>query len=1680
MNKRESMSSNIFPSTGGKPKFNPNAEFEVVQEERVATGKKPKFNPKASFEAVTEEKVVEPTTAAPKSAFQLSQPTFKSAPVPGGARDFSFEKPADELGVAKLAGSAQVAQEKLKKELNANDALYEKKLREYRKDSYTVEQLREDYKKNGWFLSPSDEQKILQKEKQKRYDAPITPTDISDFKTGTILNDSGARKFIKDLNKSDVQADLHLVDKYNEVANAPNANERIEKIKDVNKRIRKGEVVYDPEKKIAIKPLGVIGSVIEGTMNKLKLEDKHDFFKNTENDAAIIKYLEDQRNNPDTDEPVRVPKGKAQEFLMMASEMPLTPILAGLVGSLAGPEGAMAAGGAVGAYENRKIQYTTTFEQVYNELRDQGVNTFEALQEAKKQADHAQEIGTIVGAAQGVVGAKMASVPLKSASFSTGYQQAIGNLLKKNGYELGKVLLEGAAQGGIGALGEVAKNKLAQSIGIDRELDAGTADQFWGNVMMAGGIAVGIKAGRGLSKLDYKRVLHGLSKLPEEQIGGALQEKVQSGEITQEAADQTIQRINDYKALDQLIPDNVTEEARFKIQDKITKRNELEQKLETTDKAYHPEIKEKIKAIDEEIVALSKETEKPPKTESGLTKSQEKEAIETAEEFLSEGIFPEIYAQEIQRDPIGFWKTIAQQAQNRDEQWRPLKEPLEESVVREQFGDTVVDYAKELFPAPDLPASTENVSVIMPGEIKQPETITIKPKEDAIPERSPEAIHVDETPRDSETVVGGIPESGETAIPQEGQPEVQKESHAEGQEKVAIHAERPPTQLSFRGLQDTANEFGFEDVKSRDRKSDLQTRVNAEKTANEWAAKGEYEKNIDDLLGKIERREMVATDEQRLILEQYLANEKQIARELSKSSPEYDRQIAKIKRIKEIGNSARSEAAAALRIPDGGSRAHPITDEVDAMAAKMEANSVDKLTDQQKAEVEAQVAKYKKAAEEANEKVAKLEEQIAKVDAEKEFKKAKSTAKRTKKTAEERVAYRKSEIEAAREALKKLRTGESGLSAVPLPGVRELMAIAPHVKNIMVDLVEQGVVELADAVKQLHEQFKDVLEGITEKDIHNIIAGEYNKPQKTKSQLQRQLEDLKYEAKLINQLEALQNGMEPKSEKGKRERNQKIKALRDKIKDFRKQKSTEEKDADSFYKEEFDDDVKSLIAIKKRNEKKAAEIKEKIAKAEFEKDVKKSIFDREDIKKKYPKLRKEALDAIAKKEDAQHEFDLALFKDEMAKRNWVHKSADFSGKVLHTSKAVLSGIDDSATFVQNGLAMLANPRIGLKVWLRHWREAFNDAQFKRELAALHARSDWEVIKKSGLEIVEPHSAASKQVEEAFEKNLLAGKIKIKGKEFQPWKYTGGIFERAFTSMGNNMRLALFEKRMGYLKDEGKTFESHPEEYKAAARAINELTGRGKLPEGLAMASPYITPFIWAPRMLTSTVNTLGLSDLVLSPWKKGYYQNLTPTQRKFALYQLGRGIAVGVGVMGAAAFGGATVDFDPRSVTFGDIIIGNHHYNVFGRYVPVVKTLVQASLGTRIKKGKVQDLDSGKFGAKTRGGVIGGFFRAKVTPAVGAGLNLLEGRDYFTQKPFGAEDLPKELLMPMSIDDLIEGWEHDGTAALLTRFLPAFEGIKVSDERDFQKKDKGGSGGGGATKTIKKGLNKSLKKELKK
>lgn len=945
--------------------------------------------------------------------------------------------------------------------------------------------------------------------------------------------------------------------------------------------------------------------------------------------------------------------------------------------------------------------------------------------------------------------------------------------------------------------------------------------------------------------------------------------------------------------------------------------------------------------------------------------------------------------------------------------------------ILKPFGNTDANSKKwTLYKGLDV---TEQFTPTQEGKVEQP----IKPE---IKNEEPEATKISNKEKGDSVIK---PEAGEAApTTAEGKEGGKKPPPIEPTVEPEIFVEDKSTILSHRGLQEVATEFGLTDVSSRETVSDLREFKAAEETIDGWVEKGTYSKNIEKMIDDVVKGEAL-NFQQRVILQQHIANQRGKTAEIRKSkgieSPEYNEALQELDRLKTAGQIARSTAGAALRVGEIRSNSKPTLE--DWMVEKQESTNVFELTSEQKKEVEKDFNEYEQRATKAEEKLDQANAEISKLKAELELQTERNKRSALRKKSSENLAKeRKDIVQSIKDKWRGV--GKDNTLSSDIPYRKQLVAIAPDVLKLTRNLLETGTTKLEDIVDNIYEELKGIVRN--PKDIHDIIAGEYTEKQKTLTELQVAYKDIKDEAKLVNELERLMAN-EPKEPKRKIERNKRINELRKQIKDFKKEQGKPPEEI-----------LRAVIASNQARKKK---IEEDIKNKNYTTEKRVPFDENAALKKANPKLWKEAMDAVVAKDEARNKWELKKRVDELSKRSVARKTLDFFSRAIATTKAIKAGIDDSVTMVQLGMAVMANPKSGLNAKIKAIRDIDNKT-YKRNLAALHQSKYWNTIEKSGLDITEPKSHLKENVEELYDNNLLNQDIRIgKNISVNPWTNTGGIFERLFTSMGNNMRLNLFMKRIEALENEKKTFDTHPEEYKAAARIINELTGRGKVHsalEGNAMEA--ITPIIWAPKMLSSSLNLLGLGDAFnAATGKKGLYASLTPKQRKYALGQMGKGIGMGVSIMGALAMNGWSVDSDPESDTFGFVKKGTKSYNVFGRYAGTVKTIVQLATGRKKTNDKVKDLDE----RDGRGSVFGKFFRGKMTPAAGLAYDLwLNGqKNSFTKEPILFETVHNDLLTPISIADLKKGMEQDGTISLLTRFLPAFEGLQVRDDRDFIDQD---------------------------
>jgi len=794
--------------------------------------------------------------------------------------------------------------------------------------------------------------------------------------------------------------------------------------------------------------------------------------------------------------------------------------------------------------------------------------------------------------------------------------------------------------------------------------------------------------------------------------------------------------------------------------------------------------------------------------------------------------------------------------------------------------------------------------------------------------------------------------------------------------------------------------------------------------------------DINKLIDKMYNPEEVLNPVENAISNLY---KQSLISEIEKGTPSNEDLIL-AKRFLDARDQANSRAGAALQSLKGEA---PEVSILDFYVNKMEDNNTDILTDKQKEDAKKEYEDIKaklNIVESKNKELQKLNDELL---AQKAIDEQKSVKKKTL-TKEKRdyTAERKEVIDSIKEKLKKARTGQGGLTAVPIPYAKELAEIAPDVAKLVRLYVEEGAEKLDDVVGKIYDVLKEEIDGLKKKDVQDVIAGKYGKPNKARTEVENKIKDLKTEAKLINDIEDARQ-LKPKTEKEKVEQNRTLTDLRKELNKVRKETG--------YYDEPK---LKSLI---EKNKKETESLKEKLEKGDFEEKEKPTPFiENPELKKKYPELYNEYLDAVDAKDEQQHQYDLKRTIEQMNALSKTEKRQAQAGKFLKegfsTVKALKAGVDNSAVFVQNGIAVLnpMNYKATGKALLAQLQDARSESRFRRRIVEVHENKPlWNLIETSGLDYLDPKGYNKAMRDEQFgSTNWLERKIKIGDKEIQIAKYTTAPFERLFTSFSNEFRLQIFLRGAEQLAKEGMTIESHPKEYQDLASYVNNITGRGKLKKNFEPAENLISSVIWAPKLLSSSLNVVGLGDLANLGKNKGYYRSMTPKMRKYALTQTAAGIGTGVALMAAySLLPNKEVDWDPESVTFGQMkdTETGWGYNVFGRLTPIVRYLAMMTmLSKKVGQGKAQVVDPLKETYK--------FVRGKMAPTAGIFSDVLMRKD-FSGKPYKLSNLPKDLFEPLFINDLRQQLAIDGTASLLTKGIPSFYGMKVSNEKMYDKRD---------------------------
>lgn len=809
--------------------------------------------------------------------------------------------------------------------------------------------------------------------------------------------------------------------------------------------------------------------------------------------------------------------------------------------------------------------------------------------------------------------------------------------------------------------------------------------------------------------------------------------------------------------------------------------------------------------------------------------------------------------------------------------------------------------------------------------------------------------------------------------------------------------------------------------------------------------------NVAELISDMKEKTKIPTKVEQKILAKYIG----MLRNKVSTDPS-DKNLKDLKDAMEASELiAGSEVGKSLAARKG---IIPVDDSLAGyFVAEMEASGVDKLTDEQKATVRSEYDAIKKAHDEYVEKVAKLQEENAKLKAQQVVSGIREKRKSTRKTSQEFTEERKKIVEDIREKLKKAR---SETSAVAVPYLKELIVISPDVAKLVASLVEQGVTKLEDVIDQIHETLLVDIDGITKKDVQDLIAGEYAEPKKTKGEIAATVRDLKTEAQLLNKLEALERGEEPKTEKAKVEKNQKIKKLQDEIKNY--------KNLEKELKNEQD----KIIKLKAKE---SGKLEKELQKAEFEQginldsdyanDLIKKVKERTnseikkleeqlnsgdfDVKKPQPKLKLDAEGKELKKKliKLRVEREVRLLKKEYDKRNALQKFRDKVTEVFNIPRAIMASSDFSAPLNQSIVATTAYPKIAKEAAKQMFKSAFSQEEFDNWFFDLKEDPRYDLMKELKLGITDPHSPFLTAKEEAFMSGYaemvgdLPGKAisKVTGKNVSLNFIKGS--ERAYVQYLNKMRVDLFNKFVDKFEDKGLLYEKNKKLYEETAKYINNITGRGNVGK-LEAYAPVFNALFFSPRLMASRIN-------MLNPF---YWGRLPKEVRKLYFKDMGSLLALGSTVLGLFALYGSTqddedknkitVETDPRSSDYGKIKQGDTRWNIWGGFQPYVRIAAQLSSGEKKStvSGQVTELDGNSAFGETRSDIIARFFRGKLAPVPSIVADLFSGKTA-TGEDVTIKDELYTHLIPLSAQGIAEAWKQYGPLALANVGLPSIFGI---------------------------------------
>lgn len=906
------------------------------------------------------------------------------------------------------------------------------------------------------------------------------------------------------------------------------------------------------------------------------------------------------------------------------------------------------------------------------------------------------------------------------------------------------------------------------------------------------------------------------------------------------------------------------------------------------------------------------------------------------------------------------------------------------------------------------------------------ETVTPKIKEettDAVQKPSTEGVDVRQPSEDGSGVEQGNTQGQEVT----GETGTQEVPIIAEEETLKSTPDKSTTGITLEQSAKNREELGLE-AYEKTIKTDKELNRKADAALKEGY-------NITGLINRLQKGAL-PTDLEQIIARKYVSSLEAV----NNKTPSNEN-IAKIREIRNALDTQRSELGRALRAGSGeilveDNLSNFLMDEMDAIG-------VNELSESAINDLKAKYEKGQTAKEAYEEGYQKALDEFTKQQAELELAKVKKprTSTGKKKTAAEYADERKSYKENIRRKLKEAR---SQANAVPIPYLNELIAISPEVAKLVKSYVEEGISKLDDIITKVHDDLKEDIEGITEEDVRDLIAGVYNTKRPTKDQISATLRDLRQQAKLLKRLDDLENGIQPKTERDKIQKSKSVESLQKQVKEIEDRVGIT--------------DEKSLKARRTSLENKIKQLKEDLEVGNF------------DLEPAQP--RKLKLDPETQK--AQDEY-IEFLKETNKRRDQARyeqlsgfrKGWDKFHQILGLKRLVQTSLDFSMPFRQ-GIVIALNPRrygIGFKnfrsleglyntpsdiknspaiqSWTNMFKSTFSEKYYDRFMFQIKSDPQYRDMLEDKMIFSEVDSADNLKREEDFRTSFLY-KIPYLNIPFL-------ASNRAAAGFVNTARYELYKQGTVRLQEQGITRENSPESYKELAKWAMNATGRGNMLEFLEnspQGQRILGDTFYGARLMSSRFNLLN----------PNYYAKMPKEVRVEALKDMA-GLASTIAVtLLAATAAGATVSLNPDDSDFLKAKWGNKRYDISGgmsQYMRTFFRLLKAGVlrvnpaiyGKNKDKGKLAYAN--KYGAfSVKAGVS--FFRYKLAPNTSYVLSGLMGKD-----PLGDDFDPQEILniYPMYTEDLKDALKKEDMAtAGMTILIPNLFGIGVQEYGNEKKK----------------------------